>query len=64
MIIKNHQCPTKNKIRTYNSRFLTSFGMTTSLCWEGGEEAAAAAAAAEEERVRTRKTRPYPHLLL
>jgi hypothetical protein len=38
--------------------------MTTSLCWEGGEEAAAAAAAAEEERVRTRKTRPYPHLLL
>jgi hypothetical protein len=38
--------------------------MTTSLCWEGGEEeeaAAAAAAAAEEERVRTRKTRPYPH---
>jgi len=32
--------------------------MTTSLCWEGGEEAAAAAA--EEERVRTRKTRPYP----
>jgi len=36
--------------------------MTTSLCWEGGEEEeAAAAAAAEEERVRTRKTRPYPH---
>jgi len=33
--------------------------MTTSLCWEGGEEAAAAAA--EEERVRTRKTRPYPN---
>jgi len=35
--------------------------MTTSLCWEGGEEAAAAAAAAEEVSVRTRKTRPYTH---